>query len=267
MEYFYKVGEKAAFCGQEAKVLKTGVTSAAEPKYYCEVGPASLPMWVPESHLSARSGDAVAVFNTRRPHVLVVDGFYKNPDAIRSIALEQEYEANNKIYKGKRTKENFLFPYVREEFERLLHGTITDWLNQPANGCFQITGFDDPLVYHSDSQTYADAVYLTPDAPISAGTSFWRNKDTHCRRPVDHPLEYERFSDDDARKKAYDETYSEFNITHQDNWELVDKVGPVYNRLTLWDAKLIHSASSYEGLESGDASKARLVQLFFFNIQ
>jgi hypothetical protein len=185
-------------------------------------------------------------FHQHTPNILVVDNFYKNPDEIRKEALASKFETDDKIYKGKRTHYKFLFPYVKEEFERLLNVKITDWLNQPANGIFQITNANDPLVWHSDTQDYAGAVYLTPDAD-SMGTSFWRDKKYGNRRPP-------------SNEAHCNEVYSEYNLTHPDNWELVDKVGAVYNRLVLWDAKLIHSASQY-----GD--KERLVQLFFFSIQ
>jgi hypothetical protein len=66
---------------------------------------------------------------------------------------------------------------------------------------------------------------------------------------------------------ADSEIYNQYNILHGDNWELVDRVGAIYNRLVIWDAKIIHSASSYEGLVSDDPKKSRLVQLFFFNIR
>ncbi len=197
-------------------------------------------------------------FHTRTPAILVVDDFYKDPDAVRTLALEAEYEADLRYFKGIRSKEKFLFPWVREEFMRLLGVTITDWLDQPANGSFQKTTGEDPLVWHSDTQSYAAAIYLTttpaydgaPYSGVGAGTSFWRHSGYACRRPP-------------TNAEAYADVYSDFNLTHPDNWELVDRVGSVYNRLVLWDAQLIHSATSYEGFTSKDP---RLVQLFFFNI-
>jgi hypothetical protein len=200
-------------------------------------------------------------FHSRTPALLVVDNFYRFPDEVRDEALGAEYEADGRYFKGLRSKKKFLYPWVKEEFERLLRVTITDWLDQPANGSFQKTTIQDPLVWHSDTQSYAAAVYLTdhrdfffnthvPDVRVGAGTSFWRNKVTGARRPPSGAADYQ-------------ETYSEFNLTHPDNWELVDRVGSVYNRLVLWDAQLIHSATSYESFSSEDP---RLVQLFFFNV-
>ena len=183
-------------------------------------------------------------YNSKKPSILVVDGFYKDPLSVASVALNMDFEEDERYYKGLRSKEHFLRPYVKEEFERLLGGvTIVDWLNQPYNGKFQITDSNCPLVWHSDSQEYAAAIYLTEDAD-QMGTSFWKDKKYGYRRPPE-------------TAELCKEVYSEYNILHPDNWELVDKVGGVFNRLVVWDAKMIHSASMY-------SDKRRLVQLFFF---
>ena len=192
------------------------------------------------------------VFNQSHPHIVVVDNFYKNPEEIVKVAYQQEYKEDNRFYKGKRSM-NCLFPFVKEEFERILNARIIDWLNQPMNGVFQITNSEHPIVWHSDSQSYAAAIYLTKDAGVGYGTSFWREKNFDCRRPPNHPLE-KKFNIKD------EDVYTQYNLLHPDNWELVDRVGSVYNRLVIWDAKLIHSATQYGNFE-------RLVQLFFFSIK
>ncbi len=198
------------------------------------------------------TGESVFVYEKRTPALLVIDDFYKDPDAIRRLAFEQEYGTDLRFFKGERSARNWLFPYVREEFERLLGVEIADWMAQGetgANGCFQKTTQTDPLVWHSDSQDYAAAIYLTPGARES-GTSFWQHQETRARRPPDDPV-------------LYNQTYNDFDLTHPDHWLLVDRIGAVYNRLVLWDAKLIHSASSYGAY---DSDYPRLVQLFFFNV-
>lgn len=191
-------------------------------------------------------------YNRKSPALVVVDDFYRYPERVEQLARDAEYMGDDRYFKGHRTKRNYLFPYVKEEFERLIQMEITDWMQQPANGVFQQTTAADPLVWHSDQQDYAAAVYLTRER-VDAGTSFWRyaKGDRHNRRPDTNPTINETL-------------YSEFNLTHQDNWELVDKVGSVYNRLVIWDAKLIHSASSYGGFSVTDP---RLVQLFFFSVK
>jgi hypothetical protein len=46
--------------------------------------------------------------------------------------------------------------------------------------------------------------------------------------------------------------------------ELVDKIGNVYNRLVIFDAKLIRSASCYFG---NNDNNCRLFQMFFFDLE
>jgi len=211
------------------------------------------------------------VFNVSPPVILSVDNFYRDPDRIRELALAQPYFPNIKAYKGKRTSTKFLFPGVKEQFEKLLGVSIANWLVHGVNGVFQITNHKDPLVYHSDLQSYAAAVYLTPNAPPGMGTSFWRSRKYQCRRPPLHPAERGRFPDDASAKAASDDMYSEYNLLHPDEWELLDKVAGLYNRLVIWDSQMVHSASSYEYFpgeegENSEAEGSRLVQLFFFDI-
>jgi len=142
---------------------------------------------------------------------------------------------------------------------------VTEWLGHGANGVFQQTSVNDPLVWHHDTQGYAAAVYLTPDAPPGTGTSFWRDKTYGCRRRPSHPLESARLGSPDAVRAAEAVVYDKYNLEHDDNWELVESVAGLYNRLVIWDASLIHSATSYSDFSDGGAAPTRLVQLFFFD--
>lgn len=213
--------------------------------------------------------DVPLMFKCKPPSFLIVDNFYDHPDEVRKLALVQDYATNIKFYKGKRTAARFLFPGLKEQFERLLGVPIKNWLNYGTNGIFQITNFTDPLVWHHDTQSYAAAIYLTPDAPVGAGTSFWRDTKYGCRKDPRVPEERCRFNSDEEVEQAYGEIFSEYNLLHQDNWELVDKVGSVYNRLAMWNSKIIHSASSYDAFKdiaNHEAAGSRLIQLFFFDI-
>lgn len=237
------------------------------PYYYAAVGGAGQKMWIRATDLHPTPAAPKIIFNRRSPHLLVVDNFLKDPDVVRQFALDQRFVESPQFYKGKRTTETFLWPGLKEEFERLLQRPIDNWLSVgSANGCFQITGHNDPLVWHSDNQVNAAAIYLTPNAPVGAGTSFWRSRASGCRRPPDHPLESYRFSSHQEIEKAMELTYGNGeNLTRPEPWELVDRVGGVYNRLVIWDSKLIHSASSYDGIDGAAPENSRLVQLFFFD--
>lgn len=196
------------------------------------------------------------MFYSRSPHLVICDSFLADPDLVRHIALQQEYFEDAKGYKGVRSKP-FRWPFLKEEFERLLNVRITDWLDQSQNGVFQKTDVTHPRVWHSDRQTFAGVLYLTPNTPLSGGLSLWRDKTHGCRRPPNHPLEAR-----DNWSKLQEEIYAEHNLLHEDNWELIDRVSALYNRLVLFDGSLIHSVTSYEGFTP---ENPRLMQLYFFS--
>jgi hypothetical protein len=262
----FQIGEIVKFAGHDSVISEIG-KRGGRVAYLIGNGPLRLPMWVPEdilvAHQSPRRPDAV--FHERTPHVIVVDEFFRDPDEVRNLALAQEYGADTRYYKGLRTHERFLWPHLREEFGRLLGTPVTRWLEHGANGIFQQTSHHDPLVWHHDGQAYAAAVYLTPEAPPGSGTSFWRDRTHGCRRGPKHPLELRRLGSAEAVQAAEAVVYDPYNFDHPDNWELVDSVAGLYNRLVIWDAKLIHSASSYQDFSEEGPASTRLVQLFFFD--
>lgn len=234
--------------------------------YLIENGDARLPMWVPGSVLALHQQTKLTqIFHRRLPAVLVVDAFLRDPDEVRRVALAQEYGSDVRYYKGLRSRQRFLWPGLREEFSRLLGIEVSEWLGHSANGVFQQTSHGDPLVYHHDQQQFAAAIYLTPDGPVSGGTSFWRDRASGCRRAPDHPFEVERLGSTAAVDAARSQVYNQDHIVGSDNWELVESVAGLYNRLVIWDAKLIHSATSYESFAAASDVSTRVVQLFFFD--
>ena len=188
-----------------------------------------------------------------RPALWVVDNFYDDPYAVRDFALKQEYLQGGlgKGFIGKRSCEQFLFPELRETFQKITGIPITRWEEHGMNGRFQSTIAGEPNVYHSDEQTWAGAIYLTPDAPYSAGTSLIAHKPTGIRHSS-HPEAYKMWSD----PNTYD--------IHLDPspWERIDVAANVFNRLVIWNAHCPHAAGEYFG-ETLDTS--RLIHLFFFD--
>jgi hypothetical protein len=180
------------------------------------------------------------------PSFIVIDNIYSEPDKVREFALKQNFISHEQWHKGKRTDECFLFDGLKEAFENYIGTTIPHWAKHGTNGCFQYCIGGDQLVYHYDGQQYAGILFLTPDAPPMSGTSFYRSKYTKNMKV---------FNDD--------------NIVFQNGFldptgfDVVDVVGNVYNRLVIFDAKLIHAASCYFGTNK---ENSRLFQLFFFDL-
>lgn len=181
--------------------------------------------------------------------LVVVDNFYKNPLGVREYALQQNFNYHPTSHKGKRTEISYAPDGIKEHFEKILNRRITKWNEyMPVNGCFQVCYKDDKLVYHSDTQNYAGIIYLTPDAPPNSGTSFYRSK---------HTLKTKVSFDE------YGKVYPNGHLEGSD-FEMVDTVGNVFNRLVLFDAQMIHAATSYFGEKN---ENCRLFQMFFFDIE
>jgi hypothetical protein len=266
-EAAFTPGQVVRFAGADAVVAESGQV-AGDAGYLVASGDARLPMWLPSAVLAdhQRERGRQDVFVRTVPHLVAVDNFFSDPDEIRAIALAQDFGENPRFYKGLRSVHRFLWPHLREELSRLLGTPVVNWLNHPANGIFQQTSHLDPLVWHHDTQSYAAAVYLTPNAPPQSGTSFWRDRVYGCRRRPDHPFERKRLGSTHAVEAASSVVYDQYNVEHGDNWELMESIAGLYNRLVIWDAALFHSATTYDHFSADGTAATRLVQLFFFDV-
>ena len=195
-----------------------------------------------------------------KQNLIVIDNFYDDPDKIREYALSLNYQSPEnhgavgyRCEYGRKIEDG-----TKQLFEKLLHTTIPngnnhgEW-NYSTNGCFQWCNAAVPIVYHCDSQQYAAIIYLTPDAPPNCGTSFFRHKKYKIRNS-------EIFSKSDWYQS--DLKYKEPHLD-KTQWEAVDNIGNVYNRLVIFDAQYIHAVTEYFG---ENINNSRLFQLFFFNI-
>jgi hypothetical protein len=188
----------------------------------------------------------------------IVDNFYSDPDSIRNFALQQKYFPGEGAV-GHRTRKQFFFEGVKEEFEKIMGRKIKEngehgWHEPGINGRFQYCEAGTWRVYHCDAQQYAAIIYLTPDAPVQCGTTFFRHKETSRR----HSLEI------DWNSGEGDKIFGKGCFIDPTPYESVDVIGNVYNRLVIFDGGLIHSASEYFGC---NMNNCRLHHMFFFNLE
>lgn len=192
--------------------------------------------------------DFVPKINKKIPSFVVVDDFYENPDEVREFALSCDFKEHPQNHKGKRTDECYRFPGLKERFEEIIGTKIKNWEFFGTNGCFQVCLSGDISVFHHDAQKFAGVLFLTKNSPPQSGTSFYRSKHTH-------------------KMKVSDEEHEEVfknGFLDPTEFELVDCVGNLYNRLVLFDAKLIHAGNNYFG---NSKENGRLFQLFFFDLE
>ena len=187
---------------------------------------------------------------------LTIDDFYADPIQVREFALKQEFKVRGN-YPGQRT-ESFLTDSIKQKLRDILYpfaGEITNWGGE-YTGSFQYTTAADRSWIHADSTTdWAAVCYLTPDAPVTAGTGIFRHKETGWMN-----FDYKRQNDPEYMKQAPpgDECQD------YTKWEMVDRVGNVFNRLIMYRADNYHVSLDYFGKDINDG---RLFQVFFFNTE
>lgn len=192
--------------------------------------------------------------------LIVVDNFYADPDLVREYAMNNLEYTPSDYHKGERSNSRFILEGTKERLEEIIGKEITNWNHGGyANGVFQFCTADQPIVYHVDSQMYAGMVYLTPDAPPQTGTSMYRSKVTGISS----------FPGQETRMgQEYVDTFKgnnkEMNFYDGTQFEKIDDVGNVYNRLVIFNSSQLHAATEY----FGDAiDNARFFHMFFFDVK
>jgi hypothetical protein len=193
--------------------------------------------------------------------LIIIDNFYNNAMETRNFILTQEFKVRGN-YPGQRTRSfaNNHLKDIIQEYITPFGGKITEFPmpdetnkddNNIYNGAFQYTTSRDRSWIHVDGfNNWAGVLYMTPDAPVSAGTGFYKYKDGTTyesdMKIMDNKAEIDAFCQDMTR------------------WEQVDKVGNLFNRLILFNSKRFHMSLDYFGnlKENG-----RLFQVFFFSTE
>jgi hypothetical protein len=186
---------------------------------------------------------------------IIIDDFYKNPDEVRAFALAQEFSQHGN-YPGQRTRP-FLAENVKNSISDIIRpyaGEVTSW-GDDSTGSFQYTTARDRSWIHSDDTTdWAAVLYLTPNAPISAGTGIFKHKETGVNRW--RSSEHTDSENSQAPGVLHSQDFTK--------WEMVDRLGNVYNRMVLYKGDLFHVSLDYFGNAKEDG---RLFQVFFFNTE
>ncbi len=195
-------------------------------------------------------------------NLIIIDNFYENPMEVREFAIKQieDYQYND-YHPGKRSS-SFATEKHKEIFNKIIapfFGKITDFNMSKdkeinGNGSFQYnTSHDIQTWIHVDnshSTNWGAIIYLTPDAPLSGGTGFFKYKDGNLFEADENILHNWHII------SKYCKDYTK--------WELVSSVGNIFNRLILFRSDQYHASLDYFGKDIEDG---RLIQLFFFKTE
>ena len=199
----------------------------------------------------------------RKPNcgLIVIDNFYVNATDTRDYVLTQEFKVRGN-YPGQRTRSfaNQHLKDIIQEYVLPYGGKITEFSmpnetnidnNDIYNGAFQYTTSRDRSWVHIDGvNNWAGVLYMTPNAPITSGTGFYKFYDgAMCKQDMDildNKSETDKFSQDMTK------------------WKMVDSVGNVFNRLILFNSNRFHMSQDYFG---DSKENGRLFQVFFFSTE
>ena len=187
---------------------------------------------------------------------LTIDNFYENPQEVRDFALKQEFKVRGN-YPGQRTI-SFLNEPLKNKFREILSPFAGDivWWGGEYTGSSQYTVAADRSWIHADSTTdWAALIYLTPDAPLSSGTGIFRHKATGWQH-----FDYKRENEPGYKEAAPPGS----DCQDYTKWEMVDRIGNVFNRCVMYRADNYHVSLDYFGKDMYDG---RLFQVFFFNTE
>lgn len=200
------------------------------------------------------------------PTVTVIENFYEKPDEIRAFALKQKFtychELKNidYVYPGCRTKELFdldknLYEKVCKKLVSVFHNTQHDQMRWAISTSFQVVEekFGHGVLHQDGNTIFAGILYLTPDAPLNAGTSLFRPNQTFDEEKYQAALKQTEINFR-ANKPVSTEFHSMFDETV--------RVNNIYNTLIIFNAQTYHAANEFFG---SSLNSGRMAQVFFIN--
>ena len=187
---------------------------------------------------------------------ITVDDFYSDVNEVRQFALQQPFDVEGN-YPGRRTK-SFLNDSMKEVIQSILlpHAGKVVWWGGEYSGAYQYTTKNDKSWIHADhTSNWAGVVYLTPNAPPSGGTGFFKHK---AMGLTEAAYKEDGSYDDSTMSQVYKDSQD------YDKWEMIDQVSNKYNRLIMYRGNMFHQSLDYFG---DNMHNGRLFQTFFFNTE
>ncbi len=198
--------------------------------------------------------------------IIVIDDFYKEPDAIRKLALNSSYlnSKSNDGYNGyksivsTKTKDSLM-----NKIAKVLGLGITYQVSRQGDfkSLHQIQFKNKTTFVHFDLCDWSGVLCLSDPKKIRGYTSFWR----HNLLRVDGFDDINVVAKICAKKKCHVQDL--FDLIDKDSakmsrWTELSRIHHVYNRLILFRGNMFHASSEGFG---NSLENSKLTQTFFFN--
>lgn len=169
-------------------------------------------------------------------NLYVFDNFYKNPDDIRKILIDTS------------SLDIIQIDYLKAHIELILNKKIASLDKYKSTIKNNLSVSTDPILINTSEHQYSAVIFLTPDAPINSGITLYRSR--HTKNMIVSE------TDKSTVFKNGNQDITEF--------EPVDIIGNIYNRLVIFNSHLIHGISHNFGT---NIHNGRLVQIVSFDIE
>jgi hypothetical protein len=197
---------------------------------------------------------------------LLIDNFLPYPKVVRKWALSQDfYDAeafsrtigSHTSWPGTRTHHVI---DLDADYANSVLGTfssiITNTYGRSNMGirsyfqsCLETDG--DSWIHQDNDVDVAAVLYLSPNAPISSGTSTYRCKDVPYWSSLD--IQTMKQINSQERKDLHDSLF-----------ETIDTFGNVFNRIVIYPGNMFHKSNNYFGTSR---EMGRLTQVFFVKFE
>lgn len=197
-------------------------------------------------------------------NLIVIDDFYRDPEAIRKMALHAEYrDVRCYNYPGFQSIHSYVSKEMCAKFIELVGRPLDISLHKITFGKFRIMlkGSASRLNVHMDGASdWAGLIYLNPPEQCEGGTAFYRHRETGLDGPVEGK-DLERFGFETWQ--ALEDNIIERDTLRPEAWEETMFVGMKFNRLVLFrGGSMFHCHTHSFGT---DKENARMTQNFFFD--
>lgn len=199
--------------------------------------------------------------------IITIDNFYSDPYSVRDFALQQDYIKQEGNYPGLRTDSianlnlSLLDHFADTLFSNIFKDDKEKYSYDIAT-CFQsIKNGDSPYnmgIIHQDGSdgkfiNLAGVIYLTPDAPVEAGTTIY----TPIVDTLMMPVTLEKMYTKEIPATAY------MDITeYNKQFKILKQVENKFNRAVVYPGYAFHTQSNLFGKT---LANSRLTQVFFIN--
>lgn len=197
---------------------------------------------------------------------LVIENFLPYPNVVKEWALTRKFYNSEEF--SKRIGKTTHWPGIRTDHVVDLDRAYADDVLTKVAGiakhafrggdlsirsyfqlCVQEDG--DSWIHQDNDVDVAAVLYLTPEAPVSAGTTLYKCLD---------PGAWGRLSMNEMTKINRQERMDLYNSL----FTPVDVIGNVYNRLVMYRGDIFHKSNDYFGTSKYDG---RLIQVFFIKYE